>query len=144
MFVMTDNGHVRNVTFQDSTVQSNGIATLIGTQTHAVANVLLENLQMTIRPTKKLYELEIPDPIPNYAQHHFAPCNLYMRHVRDICIRGLTVHWQHNPQFEHSFCAITLRNGENVCIEGLDAKAYDSSGELPAVRVESSRNVTIQ
>jgi polygalacturonase len=144
MFLMTDNGRVRNVKFRDSVVAAaNGIATLLGTKTHAVEDVLMENLSMAIRPVKKLYELEIPDPIPSYAMHHFAPCNLYMRHVRGIRIRNLAVDWQRNPEFAHSFCAVALRDGSDVHLENVQAAAYDETGRMPPVLVERSSRVTV-
>ena len=143
-FLMTDNGCIRNVEFRDSVVTAaNGVATLIGTKTHAIEDVRLENLHMTVTPIKKMYELEIPDPIPGYWQQHFAPCNLYMRYVQNIKVRNLSIDWLHNPDFDHSFCAVALRNGVDVRIENLTATAYDKTGYLPAVLVEHSESVTI-
>ena len=142
MFFMTDNGMVRDIVFSDSQIRSNGIGTIIGTASHPIENIRLENLSMTVKPMKKLYELDIPDPIPGYSHHHFSPCNLFLRHLSGCLVKNLQVEWVKNPDFPHSFCAVTMANCRDITVEQLVARAYDQTGYLPPVAIKDSRNIT--
>ncbi len=141
VFIMTDQGLVRDVVFSDSQIQSNGIGTIIGTASHPVQDIRLENLTYTVKPMKKLYELDIPDPIPGYWQHHFAPCNLFLRHLEGCLVKNLQVDWLQNPDFAHAFSALTIKNCQDITIEKLAAQAYDQTGYLPALALEQGRNI---
>ena len=103
----------------------------------------LKQLNYLIKPKKKLYELDIPDPIPNYGQHHFAPCNLYLRYVSNIEISDVIINWEYNPVFSQSFSAVKLRSGKDILIKNLKATAYNSKGNLPTIEVSNSKAVNV-
>ena len=143
-FLMTDYGEISNVRFMDSSVDSNGIGVLLGTQDFPVKNVVIQNLDMKVKPKKKLYELEIPDPIPGFWYHHFAPCNLYIRYAEGISAHNINVKWDKNDNFIDAFSAVKIMKSKNISIEGLDATAYGDIGQFPEVSVQDSENITLK
>ncbi len=142
-FLMTDRGSISKVTIKDCRVRANGVATFIGTKEDWISDVILKQLNYLIKPKKKLYELDIPDPIPNYGQHHFAPCNLYLRYVSNIEISDVIINWEYNPVFSQSFSAVKLRFGKDILIKNLKATAYNSKGNLPTIEVSNSKAVNV-
>jgi hypothetical protein len=131
-FLMTDCGGISDVSIKKLNVFANGIGTIIGTRTHAISDIRVEDCDFLVRPMKKLFELDIPDPIPNYAMHHFAPCNLFIRHAHGVTIKNVTVKWQENPDFLHDMSAVTLNDADDTAFESFSAKPY-SNPDRPAI-----------
>jgi polygalacturonase len=93
IYMMNMEGRIRSVRFSHIKAQTNGAATIIGVPNQYLEAIELENLYFQITPKKKWHGLEMPDPVPAYGNHHFAPFSLFLRYVRDIHLKDVTIEW---------------------------------------------------
>jgi polygalacturonase len=144
IFMMTDNGYLENVSIRNFNVNSNGIATIIGTSTHYIKNICIRDIKMDVCPKEKPYVLEVPDPIPNYSHHHRSPCNMYIRYAKNIKIENLSVKWVNNDEFDHKISAVRLINVNDIGIKGLDAYPYGDDKTLSTISIENGENIVLE
>ena len=132
IFLMTDVGKLRGILFQNINARANGACTIIGTAKSYIEDVTLDNARFFIEPKKKLYELDIPDPIPSYAQHHFAPFNIYLRYIKDIKLGNISMKWG-QPESDAWGSAIKCRYVEDIEVAGFTGKHAGSQGNYPTI-----------
>ena len=142
IFLMTDIGKLRGIMFQNISAIANGVCTIIGTEKSYVEDVTLSNGRFFIEPKKKLYELDIPDPIPSYAHHHFAPFNIYLRYLKDIKISNVTLKWM-QPESDSWGSAIKCKHVEDIELSQFKGKHAGSNGDYPTIIFNNVTNAFI-
>jgi len=142
IFLMTDVGKLRGILFQNMNARANGACTIIGTAESYVEDVTLDNARFFIEPKKKLYELDIPDPIPSYAHHHFAPFNIYLRYIKGIKLSNVGMKWA-QPESDNWGSAIKCRYVEDIELAGFTGKHAGSQGNYPTIIFDNIRKAFI-
>lgn len=92
-FLTRAEGTIRDVSVSNMAVRTDGAGVISGEDGGTVSGVTLSDIRMNVCPRTKLYGNGLPDPVPSYAIHHFAPYNLYIRHARDIRLRDVQINW---------------------------------------------------
>jgi xylan 1,4-beta-xylosidase len=127
LFFMTDNGTVEDITIKNITASSNGIGVIIGTETHFIKNITLEDMRAQVTPRNKKYALEIPDPIPAYHHQKYSPCNLYIRHAEGISIRNLSVAWRKSEEYNYDISTVYLKDVKKLTMENISTASNDNT-----------------
>ena len=140
-FMMTDHGTIRRVLIRNMEAFSNGVGTIIGAAEGRITDVRVENSRFAVQPKRKLYELDIPDPIPSYAMHHFAPCNLFIRPADRIVLDRVAVTWRDTPEFSQKMYAVVLRDVADASFHQVAVEAYPSGEPMEPFLLESCRDV---
>ncbi|WP_158560588.1 glycoside hydrolase family 28 protein [Paenibacillus contaminans] len=133
IFIMTGKGTVRRIQLQQWTVRSNGACTVIGMPDDCIEDIVLSGIQFEVAAKRKLYGLEVPEPIPSYAHHHFAPYALYFRYARKIRLNHVEVTWI-GGSLEESWSAIDCKEIEDLQIIGFSGKQAGGDPSVPAIR----------
>ena len=133
-YLMNMEGTIQNIRFSQITAQTNGAATIIGVPDHYLESIYLENIHFQVKPKKKWHGLEMPDPVPSYGHHHFAPFSIFIRYVRNIHIRNVTFQWIASESEEiKSDSLIKCRQVENMLVENFKGSAWGPASSSPII-----------
>jgi len=132
IFLMSSKGTIRHIHLDNWLVHSNGACTAIGLPDDCIEEVSLTNMQFEIAAKKKLYGLEIPDPIPSYAHHHFAPFGFYFRNVHTISLDNVRLIWLEG-EYAGNWSAISCKQIKHIQIRGFAGKQAGVNGKASAI-----------
>lgn len=85
-------GTIADVTLKTMEIRTDGIGTISGENGY-IRGITLDGLRYTVCPRTKLHGNGLPDPLPRWGDHHFAPYNLYIRYAKEITLRNIAVTW---------------------------------------------------
>ena len=130
-------------------IRTDGIGTISGEEGGKISGITLNDLRYGVHPRTKRFGNGMPDPLKGYWLHHFAPYNLYIRHARDIAIRGLRVDWREAdladldkvPGSKSTWSCIECRDVTQMDIDGATCPPYGS--DTPAVSLTDATDVFI-
>jgi polygalacturonase len=142
IFLMTAAGKIRGVMIDNISAMANGACTIIGTKESYIEDISINNGRFYIEPKKKLYELDIPDPIPGYAHHHFSPFNIYLRYVKDIRINNVTFKWM-QPESDNWGSAVKCNCVEYIELSRFKGRHAGNSGKYPTIIFNNVKNAFI-
>jgi len=149
-FLMTiGGGTVRDVTLGNMTIRTDGIGTISGDAHGTVSGVTLDGLRYEVYPRTKQYGNGMPDPLPGYSLHHFAPYNLTIRYARDIRLHNIQVDWYEAdladlakvPGAKPFWSCIECNRVDGLDIEGVVCSPFGK--DAPAIRLENVKNAAI-
>lgn len=149
-FLLTQKGgSIRDVVLRDMAIRTDGIGTISGEDGRTISGITLDDLRYGVYPRTKRFGNGMPDPLPNYALHHFAPYNLYIRHAQHIVVRDLRVDWrvadltdlEKVPGSRSSWSCIECRDITQMDIDGASCPPYGN--DAPAVSLTDATDVRI-
>lgn len=93
IFIMTDEGTIRHVSFEHITATANGVCTVSAKSGDVIDGIRMSNCHFGIQPLHKIYGLGFPDPIPKYWDSHEAPHGIFLRHAKGVHLHNVSVQW---------------------------------------------------
>ena len=141
-FLMTENGIIENVNFSNIVVNANGACTILGMNSQDISGITLENMRFKIGAKRKLFGLDVPDPIPNYGYHHFSPYNIYLRKVKGITLSNIRIDWL-ETEVADAWSAIKCTDVEDIEISSFTGKQSGAGSNVPSVLFENVSNAFI-
>ncbi|WP_391574830.1 glycoside hydrolase family 28 protein [Cohnella sp.] len=142
IFLMSNYGTIRHVHLNHWLVHSNGACTVIGLPDDCIEEVSLTHIQFEIAAKKKLYGLEIPEPIPSYAHHHFAPYGIYLRNVQTIRMDQVSLVWQ-DGEYDGSWSAISCKRIKRLQIRGFTGRQAGNGDQAPAIAMVDVESASV-
>ncbi len=141
-------GSVRDVTLSNMAIRTDGIGS-IAADDGPIEGVTLRGLRYEVCPHTKLYGNAMPEPLPGYGMHHFAPYFLFVRHARDIALRDISVRWgkadladlDKVPGGHPSWGAVHCLDVTGLDLDAVACTPY-GTGE-PAIRLSNVRDALI-
>ncbi len=131
-YLMNMEGTIRNIRFSRMEARSNGAATLIGVPDHYLESIQLDNIHFQIKPKKKWHGLEMPDLVPSYGHHHFAPYSLFIRYARNILIQNITFQWMGSDSEEvKTDSLLKCRHIEHLQVENFKGSFLGTAPSSP-------------
>lgn len=132
IFLMASNGKIRNIHLQHWYVNGNGACTIIGLPEDEITDVALSHMNFNLTAKKKMYGYDIPDPIPSYAQHHFAPYGFYIRNAANVSLTQVHMK-QCTSTVPNDWYTIKCMKVDHLYVEGLVYESETVFTETPLV-----------
>ncbi len=140
-FLTIKGGAIRDVVLSHMVARTDGAGTISGEDGGVISGISFEDLRYSMYPRTKMYGNGMPDPLPNYGLHHFAPYNLYIRHASGISLRGLHIDWRGGDLSgiekvsgsQPSWSCIECKDVKRLDIDGVSCPPY--GGEAPALQL---------
>lgn len=142
-YLMNMNGRIRDVRFAAVTARCNGAATILGTEGTPLEGIVLDDVRFRVRPKRKWHGLGMPDPVPSYGHHHFAPFSLFVRHVRGLRLRDVSFAWEESDAATAD-TPLKLRGVEDVVVDGFDGSALGADPGVPVMDFVDVRRAVVR
>lgn len=148
-FLTLKGGRIRDVVLSHMTALTDGIGTISGEDGGSISGITLDDLRYGVEPRTKLYGNGMPDPLPSYALHHFAPYNLYIRHACDLSLHNLSVDWRNAdladlgkiPGSKASWSCIEMKDVQRADLDGASCPPFGT--EAPALMLTDVADIHI-
>jgi len=148
LFLLTlSGGSIGDVSLANMTIRTDGAGTISG-EGGPITGVALSDLQYLVCPRTKVYGNALPEPVPGYGIHHFAPYNLNVRHARDLRLSDIRIDWGEAdladlpqvPGGTPHWPALECRDVEGLDVDGLVCRQFGEGA--PAVLLTDVRDAT--
>ncbi|NLD87868.1 MAG: hypothetical protein GX633_06385, partial [Clostridiales bacterium] len=125
-FLMTWNGRIYDCIFSDITARHNGAITIMGEEGYTVEKITFNNWRVCIMPMEKGYGIDMPsEPLcANYAIHHYAPYNMYLRYAKDIRFSEVDMYWDERGNVSEPIPAMKIDRCEDIFTDTFRGKGY--------------------
>jgi hypothetical protein len=149
LFLLTQGGGaIRDVLLSDMATRTDGVGCILA-DGGEIRGVTMSNLRYEVCPRTKLYGNEIPEPLPGYGMHHFAPYGLVVRHAREVRLRDIDIRWgeadladlEQTPGGTPHWPAFRAMDVTGLDVQGLSCRQYGS--DAPAILLTDTREATI-
>ncbi|WP_376774480.1 glycoside hydrolase family 28 protein [Paenibacillus eucommiae] len=142
IFILAEKGTVRNIQISQITAESDGACTIIGNPGAEIEGIRLTNIQFNIAAKKKIFGLEVPDPLEHYAEYHFVPYFIFLRHVREVSLQHVSVKWL-KSELPESWPALKAIDVDYLQLEGFSGKQKGEEPAMPAVWLEDVKEAHV-
>jgi hypothetical protein len=148
-FLTMGGGTIGNVMLGNMAIRTDGLGTISGDAKGLISGVTLDGLRYEACPRTKIYGNGMPDPMPSYGMHHFAPYNLYIRYARDIRLHNIQVDWGEAdladlgkvPGGRPYWSCIECNRVTGLDIDGVVCSPYGNGA--PAVQLDDVKDVQV-
>lgn len=142
IFIMAESGTVRNIHISHISAESNGACTIIGNPGSAIEGVELADIQFHVAAKRKIFGLEVPDPLEHYAEYHFVPYFIFMRHAREVRLNNVSIKWLHT-ELQDNWPALQAIDVDYLQMDGFSGKQKDDNGDLPVILLDDVKEARI-
>lgn len=142
IFMLAEAGTLRNVQISQIVAESNGACTIIGNPGSVIEGIGLTDMQFHVAAKRKIYGLEVPDPLAHYAEYHFVPYFIFLRHAREVKLRNVSINWQ-PTELAESWPALQAIDVDYLQLDGFSGKQKGDQPDVPAILLDDVKEARI-